>query len=153
MFALAGRSSMTSEKHSSVPQTSWRRQYVLNNKTDNWAFFSLYLPWTVLHFLSLHRPLLVFAQLHLSNRSNYLCSAGEPRGQSVQHCHGLYEALVGLTLLQVLPLWWSHLQETQQNLVTTLTGKIKCTSMSLLYLGFHSDKINIYCGTLPGNIK
>lgn len=57
------------------------------------------------HFLCLHCHVHVFVELHLSNCSDYLSPAGEPRGQSVQHCHRLYEALVGLTLLQVLPLW------------------------------------------------
>lgn len=41
---------------------------------------------------------------HLSNGSDQLRPAGEPPGQSVQHRDRLHEALVGLTLLQVLPL-------------------------------------------------
>lgn len=52
-------------------------------------------------------------QAHLSNRSDQFRSAGQPSGQSVQHRDRLHEALVGLPLLQVLPLWRGNLQETQ----------------------------------------
>lgn len=59
-----------------------------------------------------HLSFLSSTQAHLSNCSDQFCSAGQPSGQSVQHGDRLYKALVGLTLLHVLPLWWGHLQET-----------------------------------------
>lgn len=97
------------------PTTSWRRQSFLNNApvslsaTRRPAFPQVC-------------PVSTYSrEVHLSNGSDDLRSAGEARGQPPQHRHRLDEALVGLALFHVLPVGGGQLCQTTAKFVIMST--------------------------------